>query len=387
MKRRVAVFTGTRAEYSLLRPVLSGLRSAEDVDLSLIVGGSHFSTEHGNTVEEIINDGFIPDVRVPLSRLGGSSADICADMGIALHGVGEGLSRLAPDILVVLGDRYETLAAATAATLCGCPLAHIHGGEITEGAVDDAFRHAVTKMSHLHFASCDIYRQRIIQLGEQPDNVFTVGALGVENVLRQPMLSEVEIRRVLGLETGQPYILCTFHPVTLEPGAEREQLLVFLQALDGYPQYTIVFTGANADAGGAEINHALEAWAAKQPGRARLFPSLGNIRYLSAARYAACVAGNSSSGIVEIPSLGTPVLDIGARQKGRVRSAAVLHGEPVFPILRDALATVLSEEHAVRAKQATNPYEKPGTSEAIVSQLRSRSLKGILNKKFYSILA
>lgn len=380
--RHVCIFTGTRAEYGLLRPVLYALR--ERCVLQLVASGTHVSRAHGYTLDEITTDGFTPDACVDL-RLGkGATGDVCASMGHALAGIGATLERLAPDVLVVLGDRYEALAAAIAAQILGVPVAHIHGGERTEGAMDEAFRHAITKMAHLHFTACAVYRQRVIQLGENPERVWNVGALGVENVLSLPPLSEAAIRQHLRLALDQPYLLCTFHPVTLEAESGMAQLDALLEALDDLPQHAVIFTGANADPQGQRINARLADKAAQQEGRFRFFHSLGVERYISAARYAACVAGNSSSGVIEVPSLGTPVLDVGERQRGRERSSAVLWCPPDRDSILRALRLALTPEHARLAASAANPYYQPDTAATIVQHLLTEPLGGIRKKAFYT---
>ena len=378
MKRCIAVFSGTRAEYGLLRPLLLKLKK-KDCTLKIIASGTHLSEAHGHTLEEIRNDGFSP-ICVDM-QLGGDTS-LCRSMGLVLEGAGKVFEACPPDLLVVLGDRYETFCAVAAATIKGIPIAHIHGGETTIGAIDEAFRHSITKMSHLHFTSCEPYRQRVMQLGENPERVWNVGALGVENALTLHLPDEEALRRSVGLSPG-PYILCTFHPVTLEPGQETAQLQSLLNALDALPSYSIIFTGANADVGGNAINALLRAWASAQEGRVKLVSSLGVVRYLAAAKYAACVVGNSSSGILEVPSLGTPVLDIGNRQLGRIRSQAALSCEASEEAISAGLRMALSQEYRKKAQTALNPYQGENTSSRIVDILLHYPLQGILKKIFY----
>jgi UDP-hydrolysing UDP-N-acetyl-D-glucosamine 2-epimerase len=334
--RTIAVFTGTRAEYGLLKSVMQGIMRHDGCSLHTIVSGSHLGAKHGQTLDEIHADGIPVHDCAEMLLSSDSPAGVSAAMGIGLIRYADILARVRPDILVLLGDRFEALAMASAATLCGVPIAHIHGGEVTEGAIDDAFRHAITKMSHLHFTSCEAHRQRVIQLGEHPDRVFNVGSLGVEAIQTLDFIPEDELRRDLQINASVPYVLCTFHPVTLEAGQEMAQLDALLQALDTFPEYVVVFTGANADPGGNRINETLVKRAACD-GRYRFFMSLGQRRYLSAAKHAACVIGNSSSGIIEVPSLGVPVVDIGNRQKGRIRTESVLHCEPESRVISDSL--------------------------------------------------
>ena len=328
-------------------------------------------------------DGFTPTARVPLPLDDNSPAGTSAACGHAVAALGGTLERLRPDILVLLGDRYETLAAALAATIMQVPAAHIHGGEITEGAMDDAFRHAVTKMSHLHFTSCEAYRQRVIQLGETPERVFNVGSLGVENARSLALPDEAEVREYLHVGS-RPYFLCTFHSVTRERDAGVSQCRALLEALEAFPDHAQVFTGANADQGGDAVNQLVAEHVAAHPDRRFFFMSLGATRYLAAAKYAACVAGNSSSGIIEVPSFHTPVVDIGDRQKGRIRSASVLHCEPDVRVIREALAIALSAEYKNNIALIKNPYDLPNTALNIVARISTWPLEGLLKKHFYT---
>lgn len=382
--RKIAIFTGTRAEYSLLKPLLQGIQHHPCLDLQLIVSGSHLAEVHGMTVDAVLADGFVPDACVPVLLAGGATSTLHDCMGRALQGYGAVLQNLEPDIVVLLGDRYEAFCMAAAATANNVPLAHIHGGELTLGAMDDVFRHAITKMSHLHFASCERYRQRILQLGEQPDRVWQVGALGVENVHSLPLLAEQEIRNFLGMGS-QPYLLCTFHPVTLEPGCAVRHVHNLLTALAAFPAYGVVFTGANSDPEGEAVNILLQEHCRHSGLGHAFFLSLGGLRYLSAARYAACVLGNSSSGIVEVPSLGTPVLDIGDRQAGRERAACILHSSPEVDDIVKKLQIAVSPAQRECVRTSPNPYDTPGTSAAILDVLHTFPLKKLSRKVFYDL--
>lgn len=381
--RKIAVFTGTRAEYGLLRPVLRRLENSSTCILQLIVSGTHLSTAHGYTIDEITTDGFSPAATVHLTLTKTSPEAIALGLGGMVAELGNALARLQPDILVLLGDRYECLGAALTASLFNLPIAHISGGDITEGAVDDSYRHAISKLSHLHFTSCEEYRQRVIQLGEQAEKVFNFGDLGVENVLALPLLSGKEIRQYLGV-SDRSYFLCTFHPETLGVGSSSEKLHVLLEALDTFSEYDVVFTGANADAEGDAINTLLKA-RADQAEHFHFFMSLGLLRYLSAAKYAACVVGNSSSGILEIPSLGVPVVNIGDRQRGRLCSQGILHCPLEARSVRQALSQALTPEQKKFILSAPNPYGKTGASQAIAEILQSYPLTGILKKKFFDL--
>lgn len=383
--RKIAVFTATRAEYGLLRPLLLRLQDSPQCSLQLLVSGTHLSPAHGYTLREIEQDGFCPAACIPMDLTSDTGTGLCTSMASLLAGLSACLETLQPDMMVLLGDRYECMVAGLAASMCHIPLAHIHGGESTEGAQDDAFRHALTKLSHWHFTSCERHRQRVIQLGEDPEKVWNVGALGVENVRATDFLPEHAVREALALDQHTPYILCTFHPVTLEQGQEITQMHELCAALRTFTEYYCIFTGANADAGGAAINALLTAECAAQPQRLRLFASLGTRLYLSAAKYAACVVGNSSSGIIEVPSLGTPVVDIGNRQQGRQRAASVLHCSAKAHDIITALRSAVSPAHKQNLKMAENPYEKNHTSASIAQVLTSYSMENICKKHFIDI--
>lgn len=389
--RRIAVFTGTRAEYGLIRSVILHLQNSPEVDVHLIVSGSHLATSRGMTMQEIEADGVCISKKIDMEidknflHYHSDASAILASMGKGLEKFGMCFDTLKPDVLLVLGDRYECVCAVLAATVHCIPVAHISGGDTILGVMDEAFRHSITKMSHLHFASCEAYRKRVIQLGEQPERVWNVGALGVENALTLALMEESAVRAYLQLPPNVPYFLCTFHPVTLEQGQELVHWREVQSALDAFTDHAVVVTGANADPGGGAINQSLAAWAASQPERVRFFDSLGVVRYLSAAKYAACVVGNSSSGVMEIPSLGTPVVDIGIRQKGRIRSQAVLHCETTHAAIVVALGQALTPAHRERAHVTLNPYQGENTARRIAHILCEYPLQGILMKPFYDI--
>ncbi|WP_205962488.1 UDP-N-acetylglucosamine 2-epimerase [Paraburkholderia phosphatilytica] len=383
--RTICVFTGTRAEYGLLRPLIRALEAAPDVTVRLLVSGSHLAGAHGATWREIASDGIRIDERVEVLMDSATEAGVHTAMGLGMIRYGDTFQRIAPDLLVLLGDRYEAFAAAAAATVCGIPIAHLQGGELTYGAIDDSFRHAITKLSHLHFTSTEAYRTRIIQLGEGPDRVFAVGALGVENIRTLDLYDEADTARRLDLEPRRPYLLVTFHPATLSNRAPDAQLSGLLDALDRFPDYAVVMTGANADAGGLAINRLLAEHAARRSGRYCFFMSLGTQLYLSAARHAAAVAGNSSSAIIEVPSLGVPSVDIGPRQAGRTRGESVIScGEDAADIA-EAIGRALSPEFRQLTARAANPYDRPGTTERIVRELVSRDLAGLRCKTFHDL--
>jgi len=354
MKRRIAVFTGTRAEYGLLRPLLSALRGFDGIELSIIASGSHLSPEFGDTYREIEGDGFRIDEKVDMLLSADTPSAICSSMGLCVIGCGSAFARLKPELLVLLGDRYECLCAALAASVSSIPIAHIHGGESTEGALDDSFRHAITKLAFLHFASTEAYRRRIIQLGEDPARVFAAGALGLDNVRSLPLLPRDAILRELGLPDSSPLFVVTFHPATAEPGTAASQFGELSAALAAFPDAIVVFTKANADEGGRAINALVEREIRERPGRRFLFASLGSLRYLSLLGAADAVIGNSSSGIIEAPSLGLPTVDIGDRQKGRIRAPSVIHAAPEAPAI--GICCLVEAELAALAPEDRKDY-------------------------------
>ncbi len=321
--KKVAVATTTRADYGILRPLILRLRKDGRVRLQLIVSGTHLSPEHGYTKSEIEADGVDIFAEIPIFDGGDTPYDVSIAMAKAICGFAAYFREERPDLLIVLGDRTEILAVCCAAMNERIAIAHLHGGELTEGAVDDCVRHAVTKMSYLHFAAAEEYRDRIIRMGEQPDRVFNVGALGVENVLRTPLLSYEEACAAIGIRTGQEYVVATFHPETLKDCPAREQVLPLIGAMRSQRQYFYLITKANADAGGSEINRMMEDFAA-ECSNVRLVSSLGMVRYLSAVKYSAFVLGNSSSGVIEAPALGVPCVNIGGRQRGRLMADTVV---------------------------------------------------------------
>jgi UDP-hydrolysing UDP-N-acetyl-D-glucosamine 2-epimerase len=383
---RICVFTGTRAEYGLLTPLLKRLEADADTELTLLVTGSHLSERHGHTVDAIRADGFTIGAEVPLPLDDDSRLGVALAMGEAVSGCARALAGIKPDLLVLLGDRWECLACATAASLLGMPVAHIHGGETTEGAVDEQFRHAITKLSRLHLTSCEPYRKRVIQLGETPDTVFNVGALGVENVKTVQLMDRDTLEADLDFPLGDRFLLVTYHPVTLaeDGAAETEGFFAGLESVLAEDEsLKAVITGANADPGGSLVDARAAKLHDRFPGRTLVTPSLGLVRYLSAMRLCAAVAGNSSSGILEAPSFNVPTINVGDRQKGRERAASVFDCGPDADAVARTLRQALSPQGADIAKQARNPYEKYGTSQRMLDILKQGAPKGA--KPFFDI--
>lgn len=382
--KKICVITGTRAEFGLMRAMLDGLKAAPDVTLQLIVTGAHLVAGHGNTHEEIRAGGFPIDAEVDMLLASDSPRAVGQSMGLGVIGLTTALARLAPDMVVLLGDRYEALAAAQSAMILRIPIAHIHGGEATEGLIDEAVRHSITKMSHVHFTSAEPFRRKVIQMGEQPDTVHNVGALGLDNVASLEPVSREAIEDFLGLTLDAPILLVTYHPVTLDAdgAASVNSLLEALAAQEGT---RIVFTGANADALGQKINARVQAFCAARPGRAVQVASLGMRRYLSLMAMSEAVIGNSSSGLLETPYVGVPTVNIGARQRGRLRGPAVVDCEDTTEAILTAIAKARSPELRAIAARRETPYGAPGASARIVEVLRGLDLDGILFKRFHEV--
>ncbi|RHO68154.1 UDP-N-acetylglucosamine 2-epimerase (hydrolyzing) [Parabacteroides sp. AF48-14] len=383
--RKICVITGSRAEYGLLSGLMKQIDESEDLKLQVIATNMHLSPEFGLTYKEIEKDGFVIDKRVEMLLSSDTSSATAKSVGLGMIGFADAYEDLRPDLIVVLGDRYEILAAVSAALFFKIPVAHLHGGEITEGAYDDAIRHAITKMSHLHFTSTEEYRKRVIQLGESPDRVFNVGAIGVENIKKGSFLSKEELENSLGFKLGDKSLLVTFHPVTLETCTAREQCDNLLEVLARHPEYRILFTLPNSDTDGRVIIDCIKDFVAKNEDRAIAFKSLGKLRYLSALKYVSAAIGNSSSGILEVPSFGIPTLDIGNRQKGRIAAKSVVHCGTSTEEIEQGFRLIFSETIQSASKLRSNPYEKEGTTDMIVSQLKTYPLENLIQKSFYNL--
>jgi len=384
--KKVCVITGTRAEYGLLKPVIEGICRSGSLSLELVVTGAHLSPEFGLTCKEIEADGYPIADRIEMLLSSDTNVGITKSMAVGLMGFADCFERNRPDMVIILGDRYEMLMAASAAMIANIPIAHIHGGEVTEGAYDDAIRHSITKMSYLHFASTEPYRRRIIQLGESPDRVFAVGALGVENSRTVPLLSRKELEKELNRELGENTIMVTYHPVTLEVLSVKTQFANLLLALDEYPELQVIFTKANGDNGGRMINQMIEEYVEKNKVRCAAFASLGQVRYLSALKFCRAVVGNSSSGIIEVPSFHIPTVNIGDRQRGRICAESVINCGNTTEEISTAIRTALTKEFADRAKNVRNPYEGKNTSKEIIRIIEGTLQEGIeLKKAFYDL--
>lgn len=384
--RKLCVVTGTRAEYGLLSRLMQMIKDSEQTELQIIATNMHLSPKYGNTYQEIEKDGFNIDKKIPILEEGKDTAkDTVLSMSKALAGFAEAYDELKPDMVVVLGDRYEILAAATTALIERIPIAHIHGGEITEGAYDDAIRHSITKMSHLHFTSTEQYRKRVIQLGEQPDRVFYVGALGVENIKKFPLLNKKEIEQDVKFKLDENTILVTYHPVTLGEHTAEQDIKEFIAALEERKDLRVFFTMPNSDTGAQAIVDAINDFVEKNGDRAVAYKSLGIRRYLSVMKYAGAVVGNSSSGLIEVPSFGIPTLNIGDRQKGRISASSVYDCETDKKSILKGLDFIMSPAFKKNAAQSHNPYDKRGTAEAIFDVISKYPLEELKQKHFYDI--
>jgi GDP/UDP-N,N'-diacetylbacillosamine 2-epimerase (hydrolysing) len=366
--------------------LIKEIQDAQDLELQLVVAGMHLSPEFGLTYREIEKDGFEIDRKVDMGLTSDTSVGIANSIGLGTIGFGEAFHALKPDLLVLLGDRFELLAAASAALVALIPIAHIHGGELTEGAYDDAIRHSITKMAHLHFTASEVYSSRVIQLGEQPKKVFCVGALGIDNIVRLPLLKKDEVEKYIGLSLKGKSLLVTWHPETLNPKSTYEEFQNLLDVLQNYESINIVFTKSNADNDGSRINQMIDEFVLKYPENAVTHTSLGQLRYLSTLKYVSGVVGNSSSGIIEAPSLQKGTVNIGNRQLGRLRAASVIDCRPDVQSIKNALDTLFSSQFQSRLPKVSSPYGGSDVARKIACILKNCSLDGIVRKRFFDIV-
>ena len=381
--RKVAVFTGTRSEYGILYWLLKDIEASEKLDLQLIVSAMHLSPEFGLTVDLIERDGFEISEKVEMLLSSNTSVGVAKSVGLGVIGYADALARLQPDVLVVLGDRFELLAIVQTAMLFKIPILHLHGGEVTEGAYDDAIRHAITKLSSVHCASLPEYCNRIVQMGESPERVHCVGALALDHLFRSQFISRQELSHSLDFKLDSPYFLVTYHPVTLANEAPVASFKALLRALDAFPDYKVILTYPNADNGGRDIVPLIENYAQGRPARVLAIPSLGQVRYLSSLKYAAAVIGNSSSGIIEVPSFHVPTVNIGERQKGRISSRSVIHCEASMESISVAIKRAVSDSFLNQISNADNPYGRGDASSEVLSILESMDLS--CTKSFYDL--
>ena len=381
---KIAIATGTRADWGLLSPIAQLLKAQKDVEVAVIATNMHLDPRFGNTIDEIISDGFIPAAKVKMNIASNSEADTARSMAKCLSGMVDAFESIKPDCIIILGDRYEMLATASAATVMRIPIIHIAGGEISEGAIDDCIRHAITKLSALHLTSTEEYRQRVIAMGEQPDRVINTGAIGVYNIMQLPLMSKEELEKSIGCKINKRTLLVTMHPTTIDPTPSSIVMGELFKALDAHDG-NVIITYPNNDARGAEIISLIDDYQKRNRDKVTVIPSLGRLRYLSALQFAGAVAGNSSSGIVEVPSMHIPTVNIGIRQKGRLASKSVIYCGNCGQEIISAIRCALSEEGQDTARNAENPYYKPNTLHTIVNSILSVSINDIKTKKFYDI--
>ncbi len=386
MKRKICIVTGSRAEYGLMYWLMKEIQEDPELELQIIATGMHLSPEFGLTYRVIEEDGFLINEKVEMLLSSDTPVAIAKSMGLGIIGFADTLERLKPDIMVVLGDRYEILAACAAAIPARTPIAHLHGGEATEGLIDEAIRHAITKMAHLHFVAAEEYKKRVIQMGEQPEKVFCYGAPGLDNIRRLKLLERRELEKSIGFELGTKNILITFHPVTLDKNSAGSQLEELLQALERFKDTKFIFTKPNADTEGRIIIKMINSFVEKNSNKAIAFDSLGQLKYLSALKHIDMVVGNSSSGLIEAPSFRIPTINIGDRQRGRIQAQTVLSCDTRKENIVDAIKKGFSKEFRDSIKDAVNPYGEGGASSRIKDTLKKNEFgRDLIKKEFYDI--
>lgn len=386
MRRKICVITGTRAEYGLLYWTMRAIEKDIDLKLQVVVTGMHLSPEFGNTYKEIEKDGFHIDKKVEMLLSSDTSVGIAKSMGLGMISFAEVFEDLKPDIILVLGDRFEIFSSISAAMIARIPIAHCHGGEATEGLIDEPIRHSITKMSHIHFPSTLAYQKRIIQLGENPKNVHNVGALGIENIKKLKLLDKEAFEESINFKLDAKYhFLVTFHPVTLENSTAERQIMELLETFEEMDEIKIIFTKANSDTDGRIINTHVDEFVKKHPDNSIVFASLGQLRYLSALQFVDVVIGNSSSGLIEVPSFKKATVNIGDRQKGRIKAKSVIDCRPDKHSISEAIGNALSKDFQEPLKKIVNPYEKENSSESIISILKNVELNNLIKKKFYDL--
>lgn len=385
-KRKILVITGTRAEYGLMRWIIQYLHDDSEIELQIVATGMHLSPEFGLTYKNIIQDGFKINKKVEMLLSSDTFIGLSKSMGLGMISFSEVYDDLSPDIILVLGDRFEIFSAVAAAMVSRIPVAHIHGGEATEGLIDEPIRHSITKMSHIHFTATEVYRNRVIQLGEQPVTVFHTGTPGLDNISNLKLYDKIEFEKSINFEIGEKCFLVTFHPVTLEKGTSAYQFDEILAAIEYFKDYKVIFTLPNADTDGRIVIEKIQGYVSLNSNRAVVFTSLGQIRYLSALKYVSMVIGNSSSGLMEAPSFKIPTINIGDRQQGRIKADSVIDCLPSKEEIIKSISLGLSVEFQAKLLNVQNPYGIGGASKKIVEILKNIDLKNILKKQFYNII-
>ena len=384
-KKKICVVTGSRAEYGLLYWVMKYIKSEKNLKLQLIVTGMHLAPEFGKTINKILEDKFKVDRKVKMLLPGDTPVHITKSVGLGMSGFAEALKDLKPNLLLVLGDRFELICATYSALIARIPVAHFNGGELTEGAIDEATRHSITKMSHLHFVANEVYKKRVIQLGENPKSVFNVGGTGIDNINKLKLLKKNQIESILNIKLKSKNILVTFHPVTLEISTAKKQFNELLRALKKNDDINLIFTKPNADTDGRVIIKQIEKFVKENKNRSYHFTSLGQLNYLSLLKYVDGVIGNSSSGLLEVPTYKKGTINIGDRQKGRLQSSSIINCKPNYKSIIKAINILYSKKFQKKLKKTINPYGKGGASKKAVNILKKINLKKIIKKRFYNI--
>ena len=384
-KRKICVVTGTRAEYGLLRYLMEGLQATNNIELQIIATGMHLSPEFGLTYKEIENDGFKIDRKIEMLLSSDTPSAISKSTGLGLSGMADAYKDLNPDIVIVLGDRFELLSASIAALFAKIPIAHIHGGETTEGAFDEAIRHSITKMAWWHFVAADEYENRVIQLGENPKRVFNVGGLGVDAIKRTKLLSKKDLMNKTGIKFGNKNLLITYHPVTLEKQTSQQNFQMLLDVLDDLKDMYLIFTMPNADTDGIVIKNMINDFVKCHPENTISFTSMGSLNYLSTLKFVDGVVGNSSSGLAEVPTFKIGTINIGDRQKGRLKSASVIDCEPTAHSINNAINKLYSNEFQKKLHSVNNPYGDGDAIEKIMDILLKVDIPKEMKKEFYNL--
>lgn len=383
--KTICVITGTRADYGLLHWLMREIDISPEFELQTLVTGSHLNKHYGATWQEIRDAGFNISAKVPLPLEDDSALGTARCIGLATSEIANALDKLKPNLIVVLGDRFEALAAATAACVLRIPIAHFHGGETTEGAYDEAFRHSITKMSQYHFTSAEVHRHRVIQLGEHPDRVFNVGAMGLDNIAELELLNREDFEQSIGFQLKRKNILVTFHPATLDNQSPSDQLAELLTTLDSFPELGIIFTKPNSDTGNRSISMLIDSYASKYPTRISVHTSLGQLRYLSAIKHVDAVVGNSSSGLIEVPCFGIGTVNIGDRQQGRLAGKSVIHCDPCQSSIRQAIQHVLTPTFKNSIANTPNPYGTAGAARRSLEIIQTLPLHESVKKTFFDL--
>lgn len=382
--KKICIITGTRAEYGLLYWLMKEIEKDKELELQIIVTGMHLSTEFGLTYKEIEKD-FIINKKIEMLLSSDTKVGISKSMGLSQISFAEAYEDLQPNLIVVLGDRYEIFSAVSTAMISRIPIAHLHGGELTEGLIDEAIRHSITKMSHLHFTATEEYKNRVIQLGENPKRVFNVGGLGIDNIKKLNLLNKEEFEESIHFKLNKKNLLVTFHPVTLEENSSKLQFQEILEAFDQLEDTNIIFTKANSDTNGRIINTMIDEYVSKHS-NSIVFTSLGQLRYLSSLIHVDAVVGNSSSGLIEVPSFKKATINIGDRQKGRIKAPSIIDCEPLKNDILKSIDKVYEDINFKNKLQTLeNPYGEGGTSKKILKIIKTQNLEHILKKEFFDL--